>query len=82
MILGSVTSLLGLVIGIICFVKGELWGLVQGMYAGVVFVIICYFILMETDINKKAALAYNKQCPHSIVLLMVKVVPKFETTYK
>ena len=48
MILEAIISLLGMVMGIICFVKGEVWGLIEGTYAGVVFVIICLFI---SDIN-------------------------------
>lgn len=74
MLLGSVTSLLGLIMGIVYFIKGEMWGLIEGTYAGIVFVIICQLIIVEANVNVKTTFRYNKQCPHRIVLLMLKVI--------
>ena len=73
MLLETITSFLGLVIGLICFMQGEVWGLIEGTYAGVVFVIVCYLIFRDTDDNAKRPYGFDSQTHHRIVLLMLKV---------
>lgn len=73
MIFESVISLLGLVMGILYFVRGEVWGLVEGMYAGVVLVMLFHILILKANDNMKLTSRYSKQCPHRIVLTMLKV---------
>ena len=73
MILETNTSLLGLAIGLFCFMDGEVWGLIEGTYAGVVLVIVCYLTIRDPDDNAQTAYKFHNQTPHRIVLLMLKV---------